>query len=163
MSKEALRDKECCGERDLSLPNDIARFEKAGLLSAILYDRTTGENIIWATSAYAHLGEGFAAKDPIAIDGITGEHANNIRRRAQKDKDERTALTRAHAEVFMIRAIKEAGLEYIDKRENGGSLWIVGGREIAPKVQGLQKKGAAFKYKEGGGKATKGRDAWWVK
>lgn len=100
MSKEALRDKECCGERDLSLPNDIARFEKAGLLSAILYDRTTGENIIWATSAYAHLGEGFAAKDPIAIDGITGEHANNIRRRAQKDKDERTALTRAHAEVF---------------------------------------------------------------
>lgn len=63
----------------------------------------------------------------------------------------------------IIHAIKEMGLTYIDKRANGGSLWIVGGREIAPRVEALQKKGAAFRFKEGGGKATKGKDAWWVK
>lgn len=63
----------------------------------------------------------------------------------------------------IICTIKEAGLEYVDKRDRGGSLWIVGGREIAQQVEVLQKKGAAFRFKEGGGKATGGKDAWWVK
>lgn len=100
MSKEALKKKELNNKDELSLPNDIARFEEKGLLDALLLDRTTGSNIIWATNAYEHLGEGFASRDAITPAGVTGNHANNIRRRARKEKEEQSALTRAHAEVF---------------------------------------------------------------
>lgn len=103
--------------------------------------------------------------DEVFGDVGTHDEDSGVRRSATEQRGEESVSSDSvdATEDRLIRAIKEAGLEYIDKRENGGSLWIVGGSEIAPKVQGLQKKGAAFKYKEGGGKATKGRDAWWVK
>lgn len=84
----------------ISIPDDIARLNELGLLDALLLDRTTGKNILWATDVYAKLGDGFAPKDVITPEKITGANANNIRRRSVKDKDEKNALTRAHAEVF---------------------------------------------------------------
>lgn len=84
----------------ISIPHDIEKYRKLGVLNALLRDQTTKGNIVWATNAYEYLGKGFGAKDFITEVGITGENAANIRRRAQKDKDERAALTRTHAEVF---------------------------------------------------------------
>ena len=80
----------------VSIPNDIARFHEIGILDALLKDRTTGNNIIWGTASY----EQFDKLSEITPEEVTGEYAGCIRRRAQKDKDEKTALTRVHAEVF---------------------------------------------------------------
>ncbi len=84
----------------VSIPKDIERYLGLGVLDVLLADRSTEQNIIWATSAYEKLGDGFGEYDQIKIDQITGEHAELIKRRAQKDKDQKTALTRVHAEVF---------------------------------------------------------------
>lgn len=64
---------------------------------------------------------------------------------------------------WLIPAIKDAGLEYIDKRDSGGNLWVIGDRKIVMAVSELNKQGASFKYRESGCKATKGRSAWWMK
>lgn len=64
---------------------------------------------------------------------------------------------------WIIPAIEEAGLEFIDKRDTGGNLWVIGDRKIVMAISKLNKQGASFKYRESGGKATKGRSAWWTK
>lgn len=55
------------------------------------------------------------------------------------------------------------GLDYVDKRDAGGALWVIGGRELVGIMGDLQKRGAHFECREGDGKATKEKDAWWVK
>lgn len=84
----------------VSVPKEIERYLDLGVLDLLLTDHSMEKNIIWATSAYEKLGEGFGQCDQISIAQITGDHAGLLKRRAQKDKDEKTALTRVHAEVF---------------------------------------------------------------
>lgn len=69
----------------------------------------------------------------------------------------------ARNDDWIIQAIEDADLEYIDKRDSGGNLWIIGDRKIVKAISGLNKQEASFKYRESGGKATKGRSAWWMK
>ena len=64
--------------------------------------------------------------------------------------------------ITLMGLLKEAGVEVIDKRQNGGSLWIIGGKNLKSLVERCQKIGVNFHYKAGGGKATKGQDAWWT-
>lgn len=64
---------------------------------------------------------------------------------------------------WLIPAIEDAGLEYIDKRDSGDNLWVIGDRKIVRAISELNKQGARFKYRESGGKATKGQSAWWMK
>lgn len=51
---------------------------------------------------------------------------------------------------------------YVDKRSTGGALWLIGGDELREVVQKAKTLGFEFYFKEGGGKATKGKDAWWT-
>lgn len=74
-----------------------------------------------------------------------------------------SVIEKAENDDWLIPAIEDAGLEYIDKRDSGGNLWIMGDRKIVMAVSELNKQGASFKYRESGGKATKGRSAWWMK
>lgn len=43
-----------------------------GILNTLLIDRTTGENIIWATDDYASLGDSYTFFKQIAPELITG-------------------------------------------------------------------------------------------
>ena len=63
----------------------------------------------------------------------------------------------------IVKLIQEAGIDYIDHRDKGGCLWIFGGYELSDFVCKCKKSGYEFHFKEGGGKATKGFDAWWSK
>lgn len=71
------------------------------------------------------------------------------------------AVTQMSGDVISL--IKEAGIDYIDKREKNGSLWIVGGHELSEFVKRCGEIGVHFTFKLGGGRATKGRDGWWTK
>ena len=63
----------------------------------------------------------------------------------------------------ITKLLKERDIEFYDKRSIGGNLWIVGGKELMDIVDECRKLGAKFTFKAGGGKVTKGRDAWWSK
>lgn len=63
----------------------------------------------------------------------------------------------------IIAFLRENDVEYIDKREKGGALWIVGGNEMQKIVETCEEFGVHFEFKKNGGKATKNRDGWWAK
>lgn len=55
------------------------------------------------------------------------------------------------------------GFEVVDKRDNGGSLWVIGHQsQLEPYVtKAFTLFGVTGNY--GSGKATKQKDAWWTK
>lgn len=58
--------------------------------------------------------------------------------------------------------LRKYEIQYIDNRKNGGSLWIIGGQELVPIVQECNEIGVTFHFKKGGGRASRGQDAWWT-
>jgi len=79
--------------------NHIRSLDKA-LLSLLLKDRSSGQNIIWATDAYISRGVGFGQQDYITIEAITGAHGNVIKPRTEKSKKEQQRRIKNKAEVF---------------------------------------------------------------
>lgn len=69
-------------------------------LEALLMDRTTGHNIIWADSEYEALGEGYMAQDEITTDAISGLNSGVIKPRIAKEQERQSRRTRSRAEVF---------------------------------------------------------------
>lgn len=63
----------------------------------------------------------------------------------------------------LVDSLKKSGVKYIDKRNNDGALWILGGHELDTLVREYKKQGVIFTFKQGGGKATGHKDAWWTK
>lgn len=70
------------------------------LLGLLLQDKTTRQNIIWATDDYLSLGQDYAADRQITVEAITGTNGNVIRPRIEKTKDEQTLRVKSKAEVF---------------------------------------------------------------
>lgn len=69
----------------------------------------------------------------------------------------------ARGKEDIIGLLKKNNVNFVDKRSSGGALWIIGGDELKPVISTARALGTYFKFKAGGGKATKGKDAWWVK
>jgi very-short-patch-repair endonuclease len=63
----------------------------------------------------------------------------------------------------LIATLEERGVEYIDKRPNGGALWAVGGAELSTMMSDLAKRGYKFTFSASGGRATMHRPGWFVK
>lgn len=70
------------------------------ILETMLLDRTTGENIIWATDDYASRGEAYTFFQHITPELITGENKYVIQPRVAKNEVERKRRARKMAEVF---------------------------------------------------------------
>ena len=79
--------------------NDIQQ-QSPELLSQLLFDHTTGRNLLWCTHDYEHLGENYGFSDEILPELITGEHGMVIRPRVLKTKEEQTDRVKDMAEVF---------------------------------------------------------------
>ena len=63
----------------------------------------------------------------------------------------------------ILKLMHEANIHYIDNRLCGGALWITGGEELKPFIKKISTSRFKFNFKKGGGKATKGKDAWWTR
>ena len=70
------------------------------ILETLLLDRTTGENIIWATDDYASMGDAYTFFQQITPELITGDKQNVIQPRVAKNVEERKKRSRKMAEVF---------------------------------------------------------------
>lgn len=70
------------------------------LLDILLKDRTTGENILWATDNYESLGYLYKSDRQILPSLITGSNGEVIKPRIKKSKEEQQARIRGKAEVF---------------------------------------------------------------
>lgn len=100
-------------------------------------------------------------RDPVKLLAWLDEHDNELNRGVEN----RPILHEAtSSEDLLIEALELEDLEYIDNRAKGGVFWIVGGYEISSFIGDLSTKlGYKFSFKPGGGRATTGEDAWWMK
>lgn len=70
------------------------------MLERLLQDKTTKQNIIFATDAYSENGEDFAETSQITADKLLGFHKVTIQPRVEKSAQEQLARTRKKAEVM---------------------------------------------------------------
>jgi hypothetical protein len=85
-----------------------------GVLDILLIDRTTGENIFWATDNYQDYGVGYCFGDAIKPELITGKHGNVIMPRIKKEKDIQKSRSKDMAEVFTPSWVCNAQNNLID-------------------------------------------------
>lgn len=75
------------------------RYPRA-ILETLLYDRTTGKNIVWADDEYAELGDGYAGEDELTVELIAGPRSGVIKPRVAKEQERQSLRTKSRAEVF---------------------------------------------------------------
>ena len=96
------------------IEEDIVQYSQE-LLNILLKDRTTKENIIWATSDYISHGELYAATEQIYASLITGVHSKLIQPRVAKAHEQKNSRTRDKAEVFTPSWICNAQNNLVDE------------------------------------------------
>lgn len=79
---------------------DITSYPVKEVLPILLQDKSTKQNIIWATDAYASHGPGFDDKNHIMPKLFTGENAVVLQPRINKTLEEQQERTRKKAEVM---------------------------------------------------------------
>jgi very-short-patch-repair endonuclease len=58
--------------------------------------------------------------------------------------------------------LEAKGFEVIDKRDNGGALWLIGGKELSPFISELKELHIPFTFAYSGSKTTNKRPAWYT-
>jgi hypothetical protein len=94
--------------------NDVLRYDRQ-LLTVLLKDNSTKQNIIWATDNYASYGLEYAANEEITMPLISGKNGNIIKPRVEKSKKEQIARVRDKAEVFTPSWICNKQNNLVDK------------------------------------------------
>lgn len=79
---------------------DLYSYPVRTAMRFLLADKTTGENIIWATNTYERYGDGYRQDNQITPELISGVYANLIQPRILKAEEEQAARTKSKAEVF---------------------------------------------------------------
>jgi len=97
--------------------------KKGNLLEILLQDRTTSQNILWATDSYTSMGEMFAPLTQIKTELVTGIYGSLIQPRALKSKEEQLYRTRDKAEVFTPLTIVKQMNEACDANDVTENNW----------------------------------------
>ena len=98
-------------------------LKKDNLLEILLQDKTTGNNILWATDSYDSNGHLFASTANVTTDLITGALGSLIQPRALKSKTEQIYRTRDKAEVFTPLSIVKQMNEACDNKRVTKNNW----------------------------------------
>ena len=84
------------------------------LLNILLKDRTSNNNLLWATDEYNYLGENYSANKQITIELITDVNGEVIKPRVEKTKTEQALRIKQKAEVFTPSWVCNAQNNLID-------------------------------------------------
>lgn len=87
-------------QTEIDVKEDDLLHSDPRLLKALLQDKTTRKNIVWATSEYVQYGSGYEERLEIMPEQIIGEYRNLIQPRITKELARQAARTRDKAEVF---------------------------------------------------------------
>lgn len=79
---------------------DLESYPVKPILSRLLQDKTTKQNIIFATDAYAEKGADFRMREQLTKDKLVGFGSINLTTRVEKAVQEQQARTKKKAEVF---------------------------------------------------------------
>lgn len=63
----------------------------------------------------------------------------------------------------LLSLLDREGVHYVDNRDKGGALWIIGGHELDTVMLSCETLGFNFTFTEKGGRATKGFLGWYLR
>ena len=98
-------------------------LKKDDLLDILLQDKSTGNNILWATDSYEQKGKKYAPLAPITSDLVTGKNGKLIPPRSVKSKEEQLLRTRDKAEVFTPLSIVKQMNDACDTKRITKNNW----------------------------------------
>lgn len=98
-------------------------LKKDYLLELLLQDKTTGNNILWATDSYEQNGKKYAPLASITSDLVTGKNSKLIQPRAVKSKEDQLLRTRDKAEAFTPLSIVKQMDEACDTKRVTKNNW----------------------------------------
>lgn len=107
----------------INIQDDILKLHGLGLLEKLLADKTTKQNILWATNAYRALGPQYECNEEITSTLITGPHCSVIKTRARKAAEQQSSRTRQHGEVSTPLWVCRKMNDYIDEMWNSKARW----------------------------------------
>ncbi len=109
----------------VNIQDDILKLASMKLLDALLIDKSTKKNILWATDAYETFGELYAANREIVSPLIIGSKADLIKTRARKALEQQNERTKRRGEVFTPLWICNKMNDYFDElwKEQGKMSW----------------------------------------
>ena len=79
---------------------DLKSYPVNRVLPILLEDKTTKENIIFATDSYSDKGDDYTANSHITVGNIAGIDPFDLQPRAAKEQSDQSARTKKRAEVF---------------------------------------------------------------
>ncbi|WP_206214366.1 hypothetical protein [Adlercreutzia sp. ZJ141] len=85
---------------NIGFVESIEMMYPTSVLKTLLFDRTTGKNIIWADDEYEAIGEQYLGHNEITIPKISGTNSGVIKPRIAKALEKQSQRTKTHAEVF---------------------------------------------------------------
>jgi len=98
-------------------------LKQDALLEILLQDKTSKNNILWATDSYEEKGEQFSPQAFIASNLVTGKHGKLIQPRAVKSKEEQLLRTKVKAEVFTPLSIVKKMNDACDTKRITKNNW----------------------------------------
>ncbi len=112
----------------------LSEFPLKTVLTNLLEDKTTKENIIFATEGYATLGEDYSSKSQITVEKLLNP-AFSLQRRFDKNVSDQQDRTKANAEVMtpawvINKMVSHADEEWFDRpdvfnHQNEDHTWTV--------------------------------------
>lgn len=130
----------------IHIQDDIIRLQHCGLLDRMLRDKTTKNNIMWATDAYAHYGHDYERNEEIHSHLITGENIDIIKTRARKEFEQQNQRTRKRAEVFTPMWICRFMIDKADEEWFGYPDVFFKGEEPVDEIRFFEKRHTWQKY-----------------
>ena len=86
--------------------------------------------------------------------------------KSDKKPDTKSSMARQERQMFLddylFEVLEKADIRYIDNREKGGALWVVGGHELDDIMADFDAQGYRFFFSEKGGKATSYLPSWYL-
>ena len=103
-------------------------------------------------------------REPVLIPGVSGPRVlpEAVEQQVIPGMEQEPSK-RVNTSSNIIDFLKRQDVHFVDKRSNGGALWLIGGSELKPIISEAEKLGLHFRFKKEGGKATKGAPGWWGK
>lgn len=147
---------------DMPKDGGIQLSNPTAYLSSDLNERSALYYAIWLCRKCGELDE------PVSLTEVAKEDTTNKPEAAQpkvEEKPQEKAIEQQDdlaGEDWLFAMLTKKSIQYEDKRNNKGCLWIFGGHELDEFVKWCATKGYKFTYKADGYKAFDRGPAWWT-
>lgn len=115
-------------------------------------------------SLYEFEGSKYEIRTPRFYFGGTASTSTSVSSTGNQTKVETPAKTSGSKNESLTDYLKRKGVKVVDKRDKGGGLWIVGGKEMSGVINETRKLyGAGWTFCQNGSRSTGFKESWFTR